>query len=456
LFQSLFPRWPEEEVPVGSVTNGVHTPTWDSAQADELWTEACGKDRWLGIMEKVEQKVRRISDSRLWRFRTAACKSLVEYARERLSRQLEESSVPPEMVEAARHLFDPNALTLGFARRFATYKRPNLLLHDPQRLLRLLSNPQRPVQLVIAGKAHPADQEGQNLIQEWTRFIRRPEVRQHAVFLSDYDMHLTEHLVQGVDVWINTPRRPLEASGTSGMKVLVNGGLNLSELDGWWAEAYTPEVGWALGDGREHDSDPAWDAAEAEELYDLLEYKLIPEFYNRDENDIPKAWVARIRESMAVLTPRFSANRTVREYTEQHYLPAAASYRARASDKGAMGEKLVNWQHTLEQKWAAMRFGEIKVETNGQQHIFEVKVYLNDIDPNAVRVELYADGINGSSPVRQEMKRGRQLAGAVKGYIYSVTVSSTRPATDYTARVIPNYDSVAVPLEAAQILWLPR
>ena len=269
-------------------------------------------------------------------------------------------------------------------------------------------------------------------------------------------MHLTGQLVQGVDVWINTPRRPWEASGTSGMKVLVNGGLNLSELDGWWAEAYTPEVGWALGDGREHDNDPAWDAAEAEELYDLLEYKLIPEFYDRDENDIPKAWVARIRESMARLTPRFSANRTVREYTEQHYLPAAASYRVRASDKGAMGKKLVNWQLTLEQKWAAMRFGEIKVETNGQQHIFEAEVYLHDIDPNAVRVELYADGINGSSPVRQEMKRGRQLVGTVRGYIYSVTVSATRPATDYTARVIPKYDSVAVPLEAAQILWQPR
>jgi starch phosphorylase len=222
------------------------------------------------------------------------------------------------------------------------------------------------------------------MIQQWIHFIRRPEVRSHAVFLSDYDMHVTEHLVQGVDVWINTPRRPWEASGTSGMKVLVNGGLNLSELDGWWAEAYTPEVGWALGDGREHDSDPTWDAAEAKELYDLLEYKLIPEFYNRDENDIPKAWVAQIRESMAKLTPQFSANRTVCEYTEQHYLPAAAAYRKRAADKGAMGKKLIDWQHILEQKWTAMRFGEIKVETNGQQHIFEVKVYLNDIDPNTV------------------------------------------------------------------------
>ena len=456
LFEPLFPSWPADEVPVGSVTNGVHTSTWDSAAADKLWTEACGKDRWLGTTETLDENIRRISDARLWEFRAEARKSLVEYARERLSRQLAESGASPEMVDNTKNLFDPNALTLGFARRFATYKRPNLLLHDPQRLLRLLTDTQRPVQLIIAGKAHPGDQAGQEMIQEWTRFIRLPEVRQHAVFLSDYDMHLTGHLVQGVDVWINTPRRPWEASGTSGMKVLVNGGINLSELDGWWAEAYTPEVGWALGDGQEHGEDPAWDTVEANALYNLLEHELVPEFSNRDEKGIPKAWVSRIRESMAKLTPRFSANRTVREYTEQHYLPAAASYRMRASDKGAMGKKLVDWRHTLEQKWATIRFGEIKVETNGQQHIFEVEVYLNDIDPAAVRVELYADGINGGSPVRQDMKQGRQLEGAARGYIYSVTISATRPATDYTARVIPNYDSVTVPLEAAQILWQPR
>ena len=338
IFEPLFPHWPEDEVPVGHVTNGVHMPSWDSAQADDLWTEACGKDRWLGTTKSLEQDIRRVSDARLWQFRTAASKSFVEYVRQRLSRQLTASGAPPEAVDRAKHLFDPNVLTLGFARRFATYKRPNLLLHDPERLLRLLTNPERPVQLILAGKAHPADREGQDLIQEWTHFIRRPEARPHVVFLSDYDMLLTEHLVQGMDVWINTPRRPWEASGTSGMKVLVNGGINLSELDGWWAEAYTPEVGWALGDGREHGDDPAWDAVEADALYDLLEREVIPEFYTRDESGIPTAWVKRMRESMARLTPRFSANRAVREYTEQHYLPAAAAYRLRIANKGAIGK----------------------------------------------------------------------------------------------------------------------
>ena len=344
-------------------------------------------------------------------------------------------------------------MTLGFARRFATYKRPNLLLHDPERLLRLLNNPQRPVQLIIAGKAHPADQAGQALIQEWIRFIRRPEARAHVIFLGDYDMLLTEHLVQGVDVWLNTPRRPWEACGTSGMKVLVNGGINLSELDGWWAEAYTPEVGWALGDGREHGDDPAWDAAEAEALYDLLEREVIPEFYARDEQGIPGAWVARMRESMARLTPRFSANRAVREYTEQHYLPAASAYLERCVDKGQVGVDMVDWRHALDREWTALRFGEVKIETGGEQYVFEAQVYLHDLDPEAVRVELYADGVMGGAPVRQEMKRIRQLDGASGGYVYRATVSAARPPADYTARVIPHRPGVAVPLEAARILW---
>ena len=453
LFEPLLPHWPTDEIPVGHVTNGVHMPTWDSAPADDLWTEACGKDRWLGGAETLEQGMRQVSNARLWQFRADTGKSLVEYARERLSRQLAASGASPDDVETARHMFDPNTLTLGFARRFATYKRPNLLLHDPERLLRLLTNPQRPVQLIMAGKAHPKDVAGLELIRQWIHFIQRPEARPHVIFLSDYDMHLTEQLVQGVDVWLNTPRRPWEACGTSGMKVLVNGGLNLSELDGWWAEAYSPEVGWALGDGQEHGDDPAWDAAEADTLYGLLEQEVIPEFYTRDEQGIPIAWVTRMRESMAQLTPRFSASRTVREYTEQHYLPAAASYRERAAGKGKIGVGMVNWRHELEQKWAALRFGEMKIETDSAQHIFEVQVYLDDLDPEAVRVELYADGANSSAPEQVKMERVRQLVGATNGYAYRAGVPDVRPATDYTARLIPQREGVAVPLESSRILW---
>jgi len=235
--------------------------------------------------------------------------------------------------------------------------------------------------------------------------------------------------------------------------VLVNGGINLSELDGWWAEAYTPEVGWALGDTQEHGDDPAWDAVEAAALYDVLEREVIPEFYTRDESGIPTAWVKRMRESMARLTPRFSTNRSVREYTEQHYLPAAAAYRSRTASKSAIGRQMVDWRHNLEQKWTALRFGDVRLETAGDHHVFDVLVYLDDLDPKAVRVELYADGVMGGVPVRQEMKRVRQLAGATGGYVYSAAVSAARPATDYTARVIPHCDGVAIPLEAGWILW---
>jgi glycogen phosphorylase len=453
IFLPLFPRWPQDEVPVGHVTNGVHVPTWDSAPADKLWTEACGKERWLGGTETLDADIRSASDASLWQFRSAARKSLVEYARARLSRQLSSSGASPEAVDEAKSLFDPDALTLGFARRFATYKRPNLLLHNPARLLRLLANPERPVQLIIAGKAHPEDKPGQDLVHEWINFIRQRESRHHIVFLSDYDMLLAERLVQGVDVWINTPRRPWEASGTSGMKVLVNGGINLSELDGWWAEAYSPEVGWALGDGREHGDDPAWDAIEADALYDLLERGVIPEFYARNESGIPSAWVMRMRESMAQLTPRFSASRAVREYTEQHYLPAAAAYRARAADKGAIGVDMVNRRHALDQKWTALRFGEVKVETDDGQHVLEVELYLGDLDPTAVRVELYANRSNGIASERVEMEPVRQLTGATHGYAYHARVPAARPAMDYTARVIPRCDGVVIPLEDARILW---
>lgn len=297
LFEPIFPHWPMDEVPVGYVTNGVHMPTWNSTAADDLWAKACSKERWLDAIETMESDIRCISDASFWQFRSTSRKLLIEFARKRLHQQLVVSGAPPEAIEGAKHLFNADILMLGFARRFATYKRPNLLLHDPERLLRLLSNPQRPVQLIMAGKAHPADLAGQALIQEWIHFARQTNARSHVIFLSDYDMHLTEQLVQGVDVWLNTPRRPWEACGTSGMKVLVNGGINLSELDGWWAEAYTPEVGWALGDGQEHGDDPARDAVEAEALYNILEHEVIPEFYTRDEQGVPTAWVARMRKA---------------------------------------------------------------------------------------------------------------------------------------------------------------
>ncbi|MGH8142840.1 MAG: alpha-glucan family phosphorylase [Steroidobacteraceae bacterium] len=453
LFQPLFPRWPEEEVPIGYVTNGIHTPSWDSAAADELWTAACGKDRWLGELNSIEQLIGGVSAAHIWQCRSTARRTLIEYARERLSRQLDASGSAPEAVDGARRLFSDDIMTLGFARRFASYKRPNLLLTDPERLVRLLSNPRRPVQLILAGKAHPADEVGQAMIRDWVQFVRRPDVRAHVMFLADYDMLLTERLVQGVDVWLNTPRRPWEACGTSGMKVLVNGGLNLSELDGWWVEAYRPEVGWALGDSREHGEDPAWDRAEAEQLFDLLENQIIPEFYDRDAAGLPQTWVARVRESMATLTAVYSANRSVREYVEHCYVPAAAHYRERALGGAEPGKQIASWLAALEYNWQFLRFGPLSVTSEQNWHHFRVEIHLGALMPQAVRVDLYAQPVSAAAPFRQEMTRLPAVTGGDGMHVYRASVPADRPADHYTPRIMPSYPGVKVPLEAARILW---
>jgi starch phosphorylase len=453
LFQSLFPRWPTAEVPIGHVTNGVHVPTWDSEAADTLWTRVCGKGRWTGTQEGLEAGFRSVSDADLWALRTGSRRILVDAVRERLARQLAAAGAPMSEINAAGSVFSPDALTLGFARRFATYKRPNLLLHDPDRLLRLLTNGERPVQLVVAGKAHPADVAGQAMVKAWIEFIRRHAAAGHVVFLADYDMLLAEQLVQGVDVWINTPRRPWEASGTSGMKVLVNGGLNLSELDGWWAEAYDPGVGWALGDGREHGDDPAWDAAEAVALYDLLEQQVVPEFYRRTDAGVSTDWVARMRQSMATLTPRFSANRTVREYTERYYLPLAARYHERVANRGVAGVALLEWRRALAEHWAEVRFGETHVDREDGMYRYHLHVQLGGLPANAVLVELYADGQDGQAAQRLPMTRAGRVEGSANGYVFTALVPAARPLSDWTPRVIPDHPGAAVPLEAAQILW---
>jgi len=451
IFQVLFPRWPETEVPVTHVTNGVHMPTWDSAEADRLWESACGKNRWRGNLANMEKDITAVSDPEVWQLRTDGRKILVDYVRKLHLRQLAAQGASSEDLAQAALILDDNILTLGFARRFAPYKRPNLLLHDPTRLLNILLNREHPVQLVLAGKAHPQDVAGQDMIRQWVEFARRPEARSRVVFLSDYDLLMAEHLVQGVDVWVNTPRRPWEASGTSGMKVLVNGGLNLSELDGWWAEAYSPEVGWAIGDGSEHGDDPSWDAAEAETLYALLEREVIPEFYGRDERGIPRRWVARMRESMARLTPTFSANRVVRQYTEEHYLSAAAAFRRRHENRGSLGADLVAWQAELAKHWPALRFGTATVQRQGEQYLFQVQVFFDDMNLEGVRVELYAQG--EKRPITQTMNRGERLVGAANGFTYSAVIPTHRPAADYTPRLVPQHVGALVPLEASFILW---
>jgi starch phosphorylase len=307
--------------------------------------------------------------------------------------------------------------------------------------------------LILAGKAHPQDLPGQALIKQWKDFIRRPEVQGRIVFLSDYDMLLAQELVQGIDLWINTPRRPWEACGTSGMKVLVNGGVNLSELDGWWAEAYSPEVGWAIGDGQEHGEDPAWDAKEAETLYTLLEAEVIPEFYDRDESGVPSKWLGRVRESMARLTPEFSATRAIREYTESHYLPAASGYRDRAANDGAIGSSLLQWKQDLDRHWSTVGFVSVRIDTHDGQHFFQADVAPGSLTPDHLKVELYADSAHGRCAAVEEMTTSGPSSDTPGAFTYLAQVSATRPASDYTARIVPYHPNALVPLEARQIIW---
>jgi starch phosphorylase len=449
IFQPLFPYWPQEDVPIGSVTNGIHVATWDSAGADALWTSACGKKRWRGD-RPAEDDIRCIPNEQLWQLRTAGRKGLIEQMRKRYQCQLAAEGANPSQAVGT---FNEKVLTLGFARRFATYKRPNLLLHDTERLVRLLSNPRFPVQLILAGKAHPQDLPGQELIKQWKDFIKRPEVQGRVVFLNDYDMMLAQELVQGIDLWINTPRRPWEACGTSGMKVLVNGGLNLSELDGWWAEAYSSEVGWAIGDGKEHGEDPAWDAQEADALYTLLEAEVIPEFYERDNSGMPSRWLERVRESMARLTPEFSATRAIREYTESHYLPAASRYRDRAADDGAIGKVLLQWKQDLERHWSAVHFVKVQIDTHDVQHFFQADIVPGSLTPDHLRVELYADSAHGQGVCCEVMNLSGPSADSPGAVTYLAKVAATRPASDYTARIVPYHLNAVVPLEAGQIIW---
>lgn len=428
IFSDLFPRWPEREVPIDHITNGVHVPSWDSRTADQLWTQACGKERWRGSVEALEPVVAALSDEHLWSLRSEQRGELVVYARRRLAAQLlRRGTKDAESVAAG--VLDPSVLTLGFARRFTEYKRPNLLLRDPERLLRLLCRAERPAQLVVAGKAHPADEVGKRMIKEWIQFVQRAEARQRVVFLEDYDIALAEQLTQGVDAWINTPRRPWEACGTSGMKVLVNGGLNLSIRDGWWAEADAPDVGWGLVGVN--------DRVDAEQLYSALENEVVPAFYDRDAQGMPRRWLQRIRASMSRLTPRYSANRMLREYLEKMYVPAGAAYRHRSEDRARVARDLACWKQRLEAAWSEIRFGAMDVIARaGGGWRFHVWVSLGNVPLDFVRVELYADPLGDKPAFREVMLPYPAGEAGLYRFECAVTAASGRPPSDFTPRLL--------------------
>lgn len=452
IFQPLFPRWPERDVPVSHVTNGVHVPTWDSPEADAIWTQLYGKDRWREDPHKLDARpLQDISDQQLWQMSAAGRARLVDYARQRFIRQWRHETTSLSCAIPGEIPLDPSILTLGFARRFAEYKRPDLLLHDPDRLMRILCNSRHPVQLIVAGKAHPADTIGKTKLQSWQTFLQRPNIAAHLVFIEDYDISLAQHLVQGVDVWINTPRRPWEASGTSGMKILANGGLNLSTLDGWWAEAYNPTQGWALGDGGVYG--PEQDAADAEQLYQLLEQKVVPCFYERNAEDMPCRWLQLMRTSMAQLTPRFSTNRMLQDYLEGYYLPAAQQYQQRLANKGALALELHQWEQHLARHWHEIHLGKLVINDSADIWLAEVQVYLGGVAPDTVAIEIIADPDAGHAAECIRLELAYPLAAPANAYHFQGAVPPHRPASDWSLRAIARHPDAQIPAENPLIGW---
>jgi starch phosphorylase len=402
--------------------------------------------------DELRERIAAISDETLWAMRGTSRQRLVQLVRRHLATQLRERGFELETVCQADNALDPSILTIGFARRFTEYKRPNLLLRDGERFARLLLDEQRPLQIVVAGKAHPGDPQGKSMIQEWIAFARQPRYRAHVVFLEDYDIALAQDLVHGVDVWINTPRRPWEACGTSGMKVLVNGGLNCSVLDGWWDEAFAPDLGWAIGDGAGGDARQA-DARDADNLYETLERSIVPEFYSRDSSGLPRRWLARIRRSMSTLTPLFASTRMARDYVEKAYMPIAEILRTRMKDGCAGAKGLHDWADNLYRHWSSLHIGPPTVTRADGRWQFSVPVIMGEVPPGSARVELFADELPNKPAEVVVLHQEQAIPGTVNGHIYGGEVLAGRPAEDYTVRVVPYHPDVSVPSELTLISW---
>ncbi|MCS6985247.1 MAG: alpha-glucan family phosphorylase [Leptospiraceae bacterium] len=359
MWHEIWENLKPQEVPIYYITNGIHIPSWISDEMDRLYRRYLGPE-WLKRADKQEifNRVQQIPNNELWRAKLRLKDRLVSYVRETVRQQLEKKRASQVEIEDAMNLLDTEALTIGFSRRFATYKRATLLLKDRERLIKLLCDPNRPVQFIFAGKAHPRDMEGKKLIKEIVHFSREAGAKNKIVFLENYDIRMARYLVQGVDVWLNNPRRPLEASGTSGMKVLANGGINLSILDGWWAEAYKPEMGWAIGAGEEYQDYEYQDYVESRALYDILEKEVIPRFYDRGPDNIPRRWLELMKGSIMYGSPQYHTDRMVKEYTRRFYLPSSQNYLELVQGGFRELKKYTKWLEEIRQKWPEVRVGQ--------------------------------------------------------------------------------------------------
>ncbi len=451
-----------DEVQISSITNGVHAPSWISRDMAGLFTRYLGP-RWREDPDDYSlwSRIHHIPDEELWRTHERRRERLVAFARQRLRAQLEAVGASPAVAAQADEVLNPEALTIGFARRFATYKRATLLLRNPERLTRILTERDRPVQLIFAGKAHPHDAAGKELIRQIVHFARRPEVRPRMVFLEDYDIITARYLVQGVDVWLNTPRRPMEASGTSGMKAALNGALNVSILDGWWDEAYNPEVGWAIGSGEEYGDEQYQDEVESNALYNLLEKDIVPLFFSRTNGGLPKMWIAKMKASMRLLGPQFNAKRMVREYVERFYLPSQQRFSELAGQDFGRAKGLVTWKQRVRDHWGGVRILEVKAEMGkeikvGDSLMVRARVRLSPLTPDDVAVELFQGPLDARGDILNAKIIPMRPSGSADGEVqeYCGTIdTSTSGRHGYTLRILPKHPDLVKPQEEGLVLW---
>lgn len=462
MWQWMFPEVPEREVPIQSVTNGIHVQSWISGEMAMLL------DRYLSpgwridaSQAEVWQDVERIPDTELWRVHDRRRARLVAFARTRLRQQLIRRGAPQTEVEAAEDILNPEALTIGFARRFATYKRATLLFRDPERLKRLVNDPERPVQFIFAGKAHPHDIPGKELIRQIVRYSAMPEFRHAIVFLENYDMTIAHYLVQGADVWLNNPRRPQEASGTSGMKLIYNGGLNLSILDGWWDEAYAPEHGWAIGNGEVYKAEDAdlQDYIESQALYNLLEHDVIPLYYERRRDNIPRRWVQKVKSSMIAMAPFFNTSRMVKDYATQYYQPCRERYEALTGANIAKGKAFADWLIQIRQVWGKVEVKKVQVSEEhlivGQAAKVDAWVDLGALKPSDVSVQLFTGPLDTGGMLLEGDAMSMEVAGHDKNvYHFSAEmVYDTTGARGISVRVLPSHDGLMDPMLTGLIKW---
>lgn len=460
----MSPGWPGfslREMPIESVTNGIHTRTWVASEMAQLFDHYLGP-RWREDTSSPDawQRVERIPDLELWHAHSRLRERLVAYAREQALLQTRRRQAAGLIRGQLKPPLRPDALTIGFARRFATYKRAGLLFRDIERLKAILLNEYRPVQLIVAGKAHPRDGAGKDLLRHLLDTVRREGLSEHVVFLEDYDISKAIMLVQGADIWLNTPRRPFEACGTSGMKVVPNGGLNLSVLDGWWAEAYRPGVGWAIGDGQEFVHADYQDEVDAEYLYTLLEQEIVPLFYDRDADGLPRGWIAMMKNSIRLLTPVFSGDRMLKQYTERFYLPIAERYRRVTAARLAKAKELSAWRNRVRETWSEVKVtcveapGPLEV-TVGEGIPVTAKVKLGRLDPADVTVEVYTSRLHPDGSLRDGHPTPLSWAGLDgEEHVYKGTVKvRTSGSYGYSVRVLPYHEDLLIPHELPLVTW---